>query len=248
MARLAVLEQTKEERVTQTQQPRSVSVEEKEHIKQMDKYRKMLFSDAVETEETTVSSKNQAFAPVAEPKPVSHAQSFTDYKPYTAPAGKRELFAGISYKNGELIAEAPAVADSVAPAYAPAPVKEPEPAYVPDEDDAVPTARTMNTLRQSEAQTASAERTKFLSAVSTRAKIVLAAVVFAIVMAIVVICINTGIINSLDANVTDLKAQVLREQQVYNDLGFQIEQIKNFEGPISEMVKDYAESNGMVRK
>ena len=121
------------------------------------------------------SIRTEAYAPVRETAPVHEsvreetaeispsntAQRLADYVAY--PAGsKKVLFEGLAYKNGELIdtrapAQAPkaeAVVAPAAPAFVPAPAAAPAPAVAPvqapAEEDALPTRRTLDTLRRSD--------------------------------------------------------------------------------------------------
>ncbi len=66
-------------------------------------------------------------------------------------------------------------------------------------------------------------------------------------MAIVVICINTGIINSLDANIEKMRAKVQEQQQNYENIANEIMDIENGEGVWGEIIKEFAENQGMVR-
>ena len=106
----------------------------------------------------------------------------------------------------------------------------------------------METLQSSLKQlTAQETKTSVFSAVSAKTKVVLAAIVFAVIMAIVVICINTGIINALDANIEKMRAKVQEQQQNYENIANEIMDIENGEGVWGEIIKEFAENQGMVR-
>ncbi|MDE6676603.1 MAG: hypothetical protein K2K12_02690, partial [Clostridia bacterium] len=189
MAGSTVLERTTEKDAVKTAQTEELSAAERQHNERRAEYLKLLYAE----EEPEVQATPVAAAPA------SAAQRLADYKPYSAPASNHTLFDGITYKDGELVSD---VAVKTAPApiaqaevfTAPAPTARvevmPAPVYAPAEEDALPTQRTMDTLRQGTAEVETARRTGLFAGISTRAKIALAAVVFAIVMAIVVICIN----------------------------------------------------------
>ncbi len=82
----------------------------------------------------------------------------------------------------------------------------------------------------------------FFSSLSTRAKVVLAAVAAAIVLVIALICINTAIINSINADIAD-------KQAVVNDLKAQAQTIRQSIEEITNVdsINEWAESVGMQR-
>lgn len=249
MDRQAVLERTTEKNVA-PEEVREISAQEQLHRDKMPEYRKALYSD---TFDTVITEK-----PKAEPKAAPAvrtserpAQRFADYTPAAYTASKNVLFENVTTKDFDTavkteVKTAPAAVS--APVVAPAPVYEPQPVAAPSEEDALPTRRTMSTLRQNTAEVETAVGTGFFAALSTRTKVVLAAIAFAIILAIVVICVNTGIINAKDANIEALREQVNQKQQTYEEITNQIEDINNFEGSIVEMVTEYAEGHGMLRK
>lgn len=198
-----------------------------------------------------------AFAPVHEQAPAAPspaketeaapaantAQRLADYVAYTPAAGnKRMLFEGLLYKNGELIdttaapaAPAPVAAPVQAPA-APAPVSAPE-----EEDDALPTRRTMETLRHAEVLPETAGQAGLWAALSLKTKLVLCAIAAAIVLAVVIICINTGILSSVNADIALKSTELQSVTQTYRDLQTQIEGIDN-----ADYIAQWAQENGMV--
>lgn len=248
MDRQEVLERTTEKNGSARVENREISAQEQLHRDKMPEYRKALYSDDFVTE--LASAEKQSADPAVRTAPVN-AQRFADYTPYAPPASKKVLFEDVITKDVETTAPAAATVSAPAapaPAYAPKPVAVPEKAAAPSEEDALPTRRTMNTLHRSTVEAATQTSTGFFAALSTRTKVALAAIAFAIVLAIVVICINTGIINAKDANIQALREQVLQKQQTYEEIMNQIEDIENFEGSIVEIVTDYAEEHGMIRK
>ncbi len=248
MAGSTVLERTTEKSGTQTAQT-EVSAAEQQHNERKADFLKLLYAD--EEPETTVATVAQV-ASVSAPASSGAAQRLADYKSYTMPASKHILFGDVAYKDGELISESavktePVAAPVAAPVSAAAAELVSAPVIAPTEEDALPTRRTMDTLRQSTVAAETAQSTRLFAGISTRAKVVLAAIVAAIVLAITVICINTGIINSLDANIANLRQQVAEETIKYEGLEKELEDINNFEGPIKELVEEFAKSHGMVR-
>lgn len=247
MAGTAILER---ELQTREEKPAAVSAAEAEHSRRISQnYDVFRYSTPTAWANAEVREERVA---EREEKPSAPAASYTaervsSYTPVAAPSGRRVLFEDVEYKNGELIGNVPApsasaAAPAIAPAVAPAPVEVPQSAQ---EEDALPTKRTMETLRRETGEEAVAEsKTTFLSALSTKTKLVLLSIVCAVVLAIVLICVNTGIINSLDGDLSGLRARVEEQQQTYQALGEEIEEATD---PYSQRVVDYAESHGMVR-
>lgn len=246
MAGTAILER---ELQTREEKPAAVSAAEAEHSRRISRnYDVFRYSTPTAWANAEVREERVV---EREEKPAAPSTSYTvervsSYTPVAAPSGKKVLFEDVEYKNGELIGNVPAPSASAAPAVAPAAA--PAPVEVPlsaQEEDALPTKRTMETLRSETSEGAVAEsKTKFLSALSTKTKLVLLSIVCAVVLAIVLICVNTGIINSLDGDLSGLRARVEEQQQTYQTLGEEIEEATD---PYSQRVVDYAESKGMVR-
>lgn len=189
--------------------------------------------------------------------PSNTAQRLADYVAY--PAGKKKvLFEGLAYKNGELIdmrapaAPAPAAAPAAeavvmpaAPAFVPAPAPAPAavPVAAPVEEDALPTRRTLDTLRHNEAALPEAQtRTSALAALSLKTKLVLCAIAAAIILAIVIVCINTGILSSVNADIITKNARL-------EDLTQQYEQIQDqLDGVLDpDYIDQWAQEHGMVK-
>ena len=183
-----------------------------------------------------------------------------------APA-RKELFANIAYKDHTLVrtdvestvaaAAAPAVAPAPAPAYQPARRFAPEVApampampEVEENEDLRPTERTMETLHREELYRREFEpvqQTKphvgFFASLSSKAKMALAIVAAAIVVAIALVCINTGIINSMKADVAAKQTQLRGLTEYSEQLNGRIEEVTD-----PAFVDDYAEHElGMTR-
>lgn len=166
---------------------------------------------------------------------------------------KNALFKDFDYKDGMLVnrntaepvdvlvrTETPA-APKAEVAVAPAPIQV-------DEDDAIPTRRTMETLRQTAAlqeTSVQEEKTSFFAALSTKAKVVLIALVTTIVLAFIAICINTAIINSINADITNMRGKVTEQEATYATLS---EEKESLVDPESEVVAQWAQEHGMTKE
>ncbi len=198
---------------------------------------------------TAEQKQAEALAPVKEvqvkevriPSAAERVSQYTAVKS-EAPAGRRVLFEGITYKNGELYGvaqkqESAPVAEAVAIA---APVAAPVMAPEGEADDAIPTRRTMDTLRRAEEERVSAARKESVSyALSSKTKLIIAAV--AIVLVIAIICVNTSIINSLNADI----AQLQETSQALASQAAEIEQ-NIAEVTAWEHVMEFAKQLGMI--
>ena len=213
------------------------------------------------------SIRTEAYAPVRETAPVHEsvreetaeispsntAQRLADYVAY--PAGsKKLLFEGLAYKNGELIdtrapAQAPkaeAVVAPAAPAFVPAPAAAPAPAVAPvqapAEEDALPTRRTLDTLRRSDSAAEEQTRTNALAALSLKTKLVLCAIAAAIILAIVIVCINTGLLSAVNADILAKNARLEELTQNYTQIQEDLDAIRD-----PSNIDEWAQENGMVR-
>lgn len=195
----------------------------------------------------------------AEISPSNTAQRLADYVAY--PAGsKKVLFEGLAYKNGELIdtrapAQAPkaeAVVAPAAPAFvparavAPAPAVAPSPAVAPvqapAEEDALPTRRTLDTLRRSDSAAEEQTRTNALAALSLKTKLVLCAIAAAIILAIVIVCINTGLLSAVNADILAKNARLEELTRNYTQIQEDLDAIRD-----PSNIDEWAQENGMVR-
>lgn len=180
-----------------------------------------------------------AFRPVAEAK-AEEAVSFAaeriaQYRtaPMT-PAGKKVLFSDVTYKNGELITDKPQSTEKTMSETVVAPQTE-----VENEEDSMPTRRTMDTLHRAQASVSVGEQIS--SAISSKMKLALAVVSLVVIMAIAIICINTGVLNSLTADVSALQAQAGVLQTQAAELANEIVRVTGWEN-----IMQFAQSLGMI--
>jgi len=171
-----------------------------------------------------------------------------------APAkeGKRMLFEGLSYQNGELVDMNATLAPTIDSSYMPENVMDDMFASMPveqdDEEDSRPTKETLSILdgyRKAEMlETRQPEqKTGFLSSLSTNAKIALLTVGAVIVVMIALICVNTAVLGSLKENISDRKEQVEVLEQQVNEIQNEIEEITS-----PEYIEDWAISQGLVKQ
>ncbi|MDE6410995.1 MAG: hypothetical protein K2L02_00465 [Clostridia bacterium] len=207
-------------------------------------------------------------APVYDPT-AERVKSY--YQTPSAPARKKVLFDNYEYINGELMEKDPET-DRVSPAFASTVYAEPTyvdfetPLYAEpqesfasaasveqteEEEDALPTRRTMETVIRPAAavqeMAITETRTGFkaaLSALSAKTKAILLSVAAAIVLAIILICVNTSIIRSLDSDLTNLKGRATEQQTTYENLQRESDL---YTDPDSEIVTDWAIENGMTK-
>lgn len=215
-------------------------------------------SSAMPVEE---ANKASAYNPTLE-----RIQSY--YETPVAPSRKKVLFEDYQYADGEVMRK---TGDTMTPVFEAAVnvVEEPyfdipEFEYLqdmampqfavesePEEDDALPTRRTMETVIRPAAavqeMALTETRTGFRAAIaslSAKTKAVLISVLSAIVLAIVLICVNTGIIRSLDSDLTNLRSRATQERTTYEYLQ---EESNRYTDPDSEIVAEWAENNGMTK-
>lgn len=215
------------------------------HNARMEEYRKVLYSgfDIPEAEKPAdrKEEKKPVFAevaPAANDAPVRASERLAAYHAYPAPATRRNLFEGIALKNGELVREtfsepAQAPVAEVAPAA-------PAISVAAEEEDARPTPRTMAALN-ARVQTEASVQQGFFAGLSTRTKAILLTVAAAIVLVIALICINTAILNSLNAQIDD-------RQAIVDDLAAQAQSIQESISEITdpETIREWALENGLT--
>ena len=185
-----------------------------------------------------------------------------------APARNHELFKDYAYMGGELVKKS-LDGEMVIPVFETVKnIVEEQYLEIPDfemlqaslaapevldeeEDDALPTRRTMETVIRPAAalqeMAITETQTGFraaMASLSAKTKAVLISVISAIVLAIVLICVNTGIIRNLDADLSDLRARATEQQTTYEQLQ---EQSDRYTDPDSDIVREWAENNGMTR-
>ena len=239
---------------------RGITEEEQEHKKQIsENYRRLLdlASPPSGTIEETRAPSHESYesyaaapAPVAEPAPVSAPAA----EPEASEAAYAPAHASIdpAMENVARIAEhnryamdtdtraarlwSPQMADYAA-----------APAFEMSEEDALPTARTMDTLHRAPViavdgeAVATEQRVGFFSALSTRTKTILLALVSAIVISFVLICINSAILNSLN---TDIAAKENRLGEIARDTQRVEQRIDDLTDP--DNVDQWASDHGLV--
>ncbi len=182
-----------------------------------------------------------------------------DYAPVTEAPVREEtktetrrpqLFETLYYKDGQLMDTAapayvpevmPEYAPAYAPAQAPAPMQTPvyDPSMIPSEEDAMPSTRTMETLRQRHEQQ---EQTGFFTSLSAKTKIALAVVASVIVLMIALVCINTVILSSLQAEISFKEAEVQQLSEEAQQIRDEISEITD-----PENIAEWAQQQGMTR-
>lgn len=132
-----------------------------------------------------------------------------------------------------------------APAFVPAPAPAPAaaPVAAPAEEDAMPTRRTLDTLRHSES-TLPAEQTRSnsLAALSLKTKLVLCAIAAAIILAIVIVCINTGILSAVNADIITKNARLDQLTEEYTQVQDRLDSLLD-----PDFIDEWAQANGMVK-
>lgn len=252
MALSAVLERTTRLRADEEEK---IARAAEEHNRRSTESYKMLFSDTysspapVKAAAAPVSEEvpeAEASAPVleetVEETPVSsnYAQAAADYRAVEMPAGKRQLFEGIEYRDGGLVREETAKPE-VRETEANAPSEE-------ENEDALPTRRTLETLSRPAARSAEESMTKaeehvgFFAALSTRAKVALAVVALAIVALFVLVIVNTTLLGGLDASIATKQAELSRLAETSQSLR---EKIGSVTDP--SFVDNWAIQMGMMR-
>lgn len=174
------------------------------------------------------------------------ARRIADYVAYEPNDHRPALFDNIEYKNCEIVQKPQASAATItAPVTPVAPVAPaPAPVYVPDEEDALPTQRTLETLRRASAMQAPevSENVSLLSMISTKAKVAICAIAVAIVAVIALICINTGILSAANAEILNKEARLNELQQTYTQMQEEIDYLMS-----DEYIDGWAQEHGMVR-
>lgn len=183
--------------------------------------------------------------------PSYQASGVVNYAPVVEPEVKEEepaparpqLFDGLLYRDGELINSYAPVADPVEqPSYMPEPVVAPEydPSYMPAEEDALPTRRTMESIRPVQ-QTREGENVGFFASLSAKTKLALAVVATVLVLMIALVCINTAIINSLNADIEYREAVISQLVETSNGIQTEIAEITD-----PSNIASWAQEHGMT--
>lgn len=206
-----------------------------------------------------------ALTAVAEPETApASAAAFASAPAVTEPIHK-DLFGNIAYKDHTLVrtdvaetaTAAPVAAPVAEPAYRPAERFAPEGApAVPlapereEDEDLRPTQRTMETLQRAELyrqefdpEVGRKDRVGFFASLSGKAKMALAIIAAAFVVAIALVCINTGIINSMKTDLAAKRAELDGLTEYSEQLNSRIEEVTD-----PAFIDDYAEHElGMTR-
>ena len=131
----------------------------------------------------------------------------------------------------------PAIEHIDAPTYSPSYVPMNEPSFPAEDDDALPTRKTLDTIRRDEVEDEIEEST-FFSALSSKTKIVLAAVCATIVLLLTIICINTAILKGINSDVAFRENRLADMQATYGQIQSDIADItspENLERWASEL-------------
>ena len=192
-----------------------------------------------------------------------NAARISGYTAHPAPASKKALFEGVTYTKGSYmhgpgaaVYTAPApetgymaadtVAEAPAEVMAPETVTAPETVMAPSAqssaDDSIPTPRTMLHRTLGEAAEVPAARTGFWAALSTKMRVALAAVTSAIVVAVMLVCMNTAILGSLDADIASKQMRLTQLRQTSEELQDRIDEVRD-----PGYVDQWAQENGLVR-
>lgn len=188
----------------------------------------------------------------------SSSQRVVDYAPVSAPEApapaapapaahtEPKLFENLLYRNGELLDTGAAPEAPAAPEYIAAPVY--SPSYMPSEyrsdlseenEDALPTRRTMDTIHRTE--DLEDNKTTFFSALSTKTKLVLAAVTAVIAILLAVVCINTAILNSLDSALAQEQENLGQITSTYDEIRDEIGYLTS-----DEYIEEWAPQHGLT--
>lgn len=221
--------------------PAAENMEAIEHNKGISENYKRLLDSAMGTtkeretssyrEETTYPETAPAAPAFVNVDPSSvNAARLADYTPHPAvQQGKKILFEDETYKQGcyttgpRDTAAAELVYEPVyeaAPAPAPAVSAETE----AETEDTRPTARTMQHLQRPAVEEMITEpQNGFWAALTTKTKVLIAAVVTVIVVALMIVCINTAVIGNIDADIANKQLELDRLARRSAELEQQIE-------------------------
>ena len=251
MARFDILEREQQEKSEKRAELPALTEEELIHASNIaENYRKLIFSSEMTGEAAAARSadiqKEEEFSIP------SAADRVRDYVPAPAPAKNHNLFADISYVDGTLLKGGQETTiDAIAAAPAPAvdtllaPVAEPEVEAPVDEEDALPTRRTMESIR-SRATAAVEEAVNahagFWASLSPKVKAAFISVAVAVFVIVALVFANVAILNSLDASVANKQEQLAELVERSEAIGEEIASIVN-----PENVDAWAAANGMFQ-
>ena len=227
---------------------RELTAEERAHHNKIaENYRRLILEGAVSVhaseevlDRPEAEATESSVAPAAVPSAAERIASYSAVE--AAPeTGRRVLFEGLSYRDGELVVEVPTpTEETVEEALAIA-----ETILEPDADeDALPTRRTMETIRQAVRETSKQEAAKsgLFAALSTKTKVALAVVAAVIVIVLAIIGINTGIIRSLDASILTREETITQLTEESERILGELEGVRD-----PDAVLQWATERGMTR-
>ena len=252
MADLAVLEREYQARAEERGAVSAAEIEHTAHISA--NYHKLMFEDADlkkwadEVSQESVQRRLEAYEEPAVKTYPAPAERIAAYMPAPAPAATgKTLFEGLVMKQGVLVDErAPQTTESVAvPVVAPAPVASPA-----DEEDALPTRRTMETLQHVQSVAMKSETYEethvgFFASLSVKAKVAMAAVAAAVLLIIALICVNSAVLSGLNADLSALRSQEAELARRSAAITQQVDDLQN--NPFNDTVMEWAKNNGWVR-
>ena len=129
----------------------------------------------------------------------------------------------------------PIAAPYYSPSYMPV-----APTYAEDEDDALPTRRTMQTLEHSE-EAQSVTENKTFGGLSAKTKIILAGIAATVILLLAVICINAAVLNSIRAGLQTRETAVLELSETLTGIESEINDLTS-----PENIENWASMHGMT--
>ena len=217
---------------------------EAEHFSKMhENYEKLVYAPVNAIKEARTAAPAAPAAPAQTPAS-NYRQITEDYMRYEAHESfGTEFFEGVEYRDFALGTTEPVVEEPKIQPTLQTKVQTAVAANEASEEDALPTRRTMETIRRVE-QTSVAEavNTSFLSALTPRIKTALIAVAVAVVVAIILVMVNAGIIKSLDGRISLRESEIEYLEQQATEILSEIESISD-----PENIAQWAEEHGMTR-
>ena len=225
----------------------NIEVASREHARHIaDNYKRLLDLSSPVREERPAPEASETFERaipmVSKEVGADNAARIQSYRRPAVSGGK--LFENVTYKRGGYITGATAAAPEV---MMPAAEEIPEATMTPVaevEDDALPTAATM--LHQKEVKAEAMETVQkgvtFWSALSTKMKAALGTVASALVVLLMIVCINTAVLGTINADISSAQDTLTRVQRTYN-------QLQNGIGELTDpaYVDGWAQGMGMTK-
>lgn len=237
------------------------SAEEIEHTKHISENYRKLVDSASPLKEREPERTYEAPARQERPAAPGHvlregfadnAARFADYVAHPAPARGKTLFEDAKYgQNVSYMRPSAPVREEAPVRTYPAPAKSrtyeavrPAPAVEYDEADALPTQRTMDTLRGTAPAIAEREEegVGFFAALTMKMKIALAAVFTAIVIALVIVCVNSAVLNSLNSDISGKRSELNRLMQNVRQAEQRVDDLLD-----DDNIAGWAQEHGLVR-